>query len=62
MKCLFYLCRILFEIYGIKNSDELKGKYIKTAYSCFPDICKCYHLLLDVFPTPEAAAKNGKRY
>ena len=61
-KCVIKLGKILFEIYGVKANHKLTGKTIQTAYMSFPDICKCYYLVMDVFLTPEAAAKDAKRY
>jgi hypothetical protein len=57
-KCLIELGKVIFELYGIKNFDNVIGKTIQTAYANFPDICNCYRLLIEVFKTPEAALKN----
>jgi hypothetical protein len=61
-KCVLDLGTVLYETYGVKPHHRLKGKTVKTAYTAFPNICKSYHLVMDVFLTPEAAAEDAKRY
>lgn len=62
VKCVLDLGAVLYEVYGVKPHHQLKGKTVQTAYMAFPDICKCYHLVMDVFLTSEAAADDAKRY
>jgi len=57
-KCLLILGNVIFELYGIKNIENLIGKWIQIAYANFPDICDCYHLGMEVYETPEEAIKN----
>jgi hypothetical protein len=58
-KSLTKLGNVIFKLYGIKKIEDLMGKWIQTAYTNFPDVCKGYHLMLDVYTTPEAALKDG---
>lgn len=41
---------VLFATYGIKTVDEMIGKIVQTAYASYPDICKCNHLLINIYP------------
>jgi len=49
---------VLFITYGIRNIQDILGNVVKTAYSNYPDICKCNHLLIDIYTSPEEAKEN----
>lgn len=51
---------VLFELYGVKNFDELIGKTIETAYTKFPKIHTGTNFWITSYPTPEAALKVSK--
>lgn len=44
--------QVLFATYGIKSVNDIVGKVVQTAYASYPDICKCNHLLISIYPTP----------
>ena len=50
--------QVLFATYGIHSTNQLIGNVVKTAYADYPDICKCNHLLITVFPSVEEAIKE----
>lgn len=60
LKVLRQLGNIVFSIYGV--NDLKSGMTIQTAYLAFPEICDCYHLLIDIFPTPQEALKDAMKY
>jgi hypothetical protein len=51
---------VLFELYGVKNFEELIGKTIETAYTKFPKIHTGTNFWITFYPTPEAALKASK--
>lgn len=55
-ECLTKLGQVIFDIYGVPEVGS--GMTIQTAYEKFPDICKCYHLLIDFHTSLEDAIKE----
>jgi len=60
--CLLKLGEALWDIYGASADDIRPGTTIQTAYAAFPEICGRYAFPIDVFATPEAAAKEARRW
>lgn len=57
--CLNNIGFVVYTLYGIKSIHEMIGKTIQTAYSRFPKICNGDNLMIDVFPSPQAAIKGA---
>ncbi len=60
--CLRLVGEAVFEVYGIKSTEEMTGKTIRTPYDDFPDICGGTNFYIEGFTSIEAAMNYNSRH
>ncbi len=58
--CLLKLGDALWQLFGVTSLPV--GEWVETAYAAFPEICSSYHFWIEGCSTPEAAAKEARRW
>jgi hypothetical protein len=62
LKALNLIGAAVFQIYGVKSSDEWIGRALRTPYTDYPDICGGANFCLTVFTSPQAAVAHYLRH
>lgn len=57
-KVLVSIGKILYDIYGIESTEDLRGINIETPYGNHPDICSGINFMIEVFASPDDAQRG----